>query len=445
MIFDCFTFYNELDVLEIRLTLLEGIVDRFVLCEAPFTFRGKPKPLWYAENASRFARWHDKIVHLVYPAQASDNPWLNEWGQRAFLTNALRGSPDDLVLIGDVDEIPHPRNAARSAAPGRILGHRQRYAVGYFNRIIAPGWVGTRAIRLGDIPAYGTLADVRKGAGEELECVDGGWHFSSLGGASVMEEKMHAYSHRELDVPYYTDRRRLEADFRSAKAGFWSPLEDDAPALFRDPRWAAYVWSKPAPDEAAKADDVAHAHGCFAYVPAAATRIAAVTDQIETWSGAGAGRFGAAFAGAATSVEAIAPDLEPGSWIVIDGYERLTARDLAALHGGRLHVVAYARNSRSHDVLYRVLKGAPFPRGRTIGLLELKGRISATGFAIERCDAVSSRWIFAPPDIFPAEGTFERDIPPFRLLSTTREALLAFLSHAFVAVFSAEPGPGLIP
>jgi hypothetical protein len=436
MIFDCFTFYNELDILEIRLSLLEGSVDRFVLCEAPFTFRGEPKPLFYAENASRFARWHAKIVHLIYPAEASANPWLNEWGQRAFLTNALRGRPDDLVLIGDVDEIPHPKNVTRAPQPGRILGHRQRFAVGYFNRTIATGWVGTRAIRLGDVPAYGTLADVRKGAGEDLESVEGGWHFSSLGGAPAMEQKMHAYSHKELDVPYYTDRRRLEAEFASAQLGDWRPLEDDAPAILRDPRWAAYMWPEPAAEEAGAGEERAHANGCFAYVPDGATRVAAVTDEAGAWSRVGSERFGAAFAGASPVLDEVAPRLAPGGWIVIDGFEQLPARALEDLCARRLHVVAYARNSRSHDAIARVLNGAPFPRGLTIGLPEVKERIAAAGFALERCDAVSSRWIFAPPDIFPAEGAFERAFPPFRLLSTTREALLAFLSHAFVVVCS---------
>jgi len=439
VIFDCFTFFNEFDLLEMRLSLLEDVVDRFVLCEAPFTFRGTPKPLFYAENAARFARWRERIVHLVYPAEANENPWANEWGQRAFLTNALRGgNPRDIVLIGDVDEIPHPKNVARTAPPGRILGHRQRYAVGYFNRVVTDrGWVGTRAIRLGDIPQYGTLAEVRKGASEDLECVEGGWHFSSLGGPAVFETKMHSYAHKELDIPYYTDRRRLETEFASGHYAQWRPLEDDAPALFREPRWAAYVWEKPAEEADEAAQQLAHAHGCFAYVPDAVRAVAAVTDETALWSQAGAARFGAAFAGARETLDEALRGLAAESWIVIDGLERLSANDLAAVRARRLHVVAYARNSRSHDAVERVMRGEPFPRGRTVGLAETRGLVGGAGFALERCDAASSRWIFAPADMFPAEGRFERFFPPFRLMATTRDELVAFLSHAFVLVFSA--------
>ena len=55
MIYDCFSFYNELDLLEIRLNVLKGTVDKFVLAEATVTHTGHPKPLYYAENKARFA------------------------------------------------------------------------------------------------------------------------------------------------------------------------------------------------------------------------------------------------------------------------------------------------------------------------------------------------------------------------------------------------------
>jgi len=65
MIYDCFTFFNELDLLEIRLNVLKDVVDRFVLVEATQTFTGRPKPLYYKENAARFAAFADRIIHVV--------------------------------------------------------------------------------------------------------------------------------------------------------------------------------------------------------------------------------------------------------------------------------------------------------------------------------------------------------------------------------------------
>ena len=57
--------YNELDLLEMRLEILSGVVDKFVVVEANRTHTLRPKPLHFAQNASRFARFKDKIVHIA--------------------------------------------------------------------------------------------------------------------------------------------------------------------------------------------------------------------------------------------------------------------------------------------------------------------------------------------------------------------------------------------
>ena len=57
MIYDCFTFFNELDLLEIRLNELDLVVDKFVLVEANFTHQGKEKRLLFEENKNRFFKW----------------------------------------------------------------------------------------------------------------------------------------------------------------------------------------------------------------------------------------------------------------------------------------------------------------------------------------------------------------------------------------------------
>lgn len=53
MIYDCFTFFNELNLLEIRLNILNDVVDKFVLVEATKTFSGKDKPLYYEQNKKK--------------------------------------------------------------------------------------------------------------------------------------------------------------------------------------------------------------------------------------------------------------------------------------------------------------------------------------------------------------------------------------------------------
>ena len=64
-IIDCFTFFNELDMLEFRLTELDPYVDKFVIIESTKTFTGEPKPLYYNLNKFKYKQWSHKIVHKI--------------------------------------------------------------------------------------------------------------------------------------------------------------------------------------------------------------------------------------------------------------------------------------------------------------------------------------------------------------------------------------------
>ncbi len=430
MILDCFTFFNELDILELRLTLFDRVVDRFVVCEAPYTFRGDRKPLVFAEHRERFARWNDRIVHLVYDATPAANPWHNEWGQRAHLTTALIGlAPDDLVLIGDVDELPAPEHAASRPLPGRILAHRHVLAVGYVNRFTPVPWLGTKAVAYGDLGTR-TLNDVRSlPAGESVDVIESGWHFSALGGAAVMSAKIRAYSHTETDIPYLNDAQRLAVHFESEIDARWVPLDDRFPAALHEPRWAPYVWAQPPP--VADAAALMHAHGCYATVPADSAAVAALATEAtaSAWRQAGTARFGDAFAGVHASVAALAA-LPAGSWVVIDGLTGWPAAELGVLAERGIAAVAYARNARSFATVRAVMDGEAFPAGPAAGLPELEAHITGAAYRIVHRDDVMSS-IFAPA-VWEQSDPFDAVAGPFRFTNTTRRAMHHFSTYAYV-------------
>ena len=117
MVIDIFPFFNELDLLEIRLNILNDYVDKFVICEANETFSGKLKPLYFKDNEERFAKWKDKIIHYVVKnddkeiqdkAMASPNTgnkehwWLREFAQKEEAIKALSFcKDDDIICISD--------------------------------------------------------------------------------------------------------------------------------------------------------------------------------------------------------------------------------------------------------------------------------------------------------------------------------------------------------
>jgi beta-1,4-mannosyl-glycoprotein beta-1,4-N-acetylglucosaminyltransferase len=120
MIYDIFTFSNELDLLEIRLNYLNDIVDYFVITESPQTFTGLQKKLNFYENKDRFNLFLDKIIYFVAPP-ITDIPsildyknnepcwscWVREHFQMNYALSLLDHiDPNDLVIINPIDEIP---------------------------------------------------------------------------------------------------------------------------------------------------------------------------------------------------------------------------------------------------------------------------------------------------------------------------------------------------
>lgn len=111
-IFDCFTFFNELELLELRLKILSPYVDYFVLVESNITHRGEKKNLIYKLNEAKFDKYKDKIIYInlnLNPSKTQPNNWYIENLQRNSILNGLKNCNDnDLVIISDLDEIPNP-------------------------------------------------------------------------------------------------------------------------------------------------------------------------------------------------------------------------------------------------------------------------------------------------------------------------------------------------
>jgi beta-1,4-mannosyl-glycoprotein beta-1,4-N-acetylglucosaminyltransferase len=116
MIFDCFPFFNELNILDIRLNLLNEHVDYFILVESSVTHTYKKKPLYYYENKEKFKKFEDKIIHLVIgkpiDSEMINDTWKIENNQRLpiyqYLTSLNHDiHHNDIILISDVDEIPN--------------------------------------------------------------------------------------------------------------------------------------------------------------------------------------------------------------------------------------------------------------------------------------------------------------------------------------------------
>src|ERR1035438_6113570 len=152
MIYDCFTFFNELDLLEIRLNILNDYVDCFVLVESTKTHQGKDKPLHFSDNKNRYQKFLPKIIHIVvdqYPEYEGKSAWILEHHQRNMILKGLKDcTPDDIILISDLDEIPNPSKIAEYAGKSGIKIFRQSMYYYFLNCINTSNsdtyrWCGT--------------------------------------------------------------------------------------------------------------------------------------------------------------------------------------------------------------------------------------------------------------------------------------------------------------
>ena len=269
MVYDCFTFFNELDLLEIRLNVLKDVVDKFVLVESVKTFTGRDKELFFEKNKERFAAFADRIIHVVvreYPPYES--PWVYETIQRNHIADGLIDArPDDVVMVSDVDEIPSPEAVRKYALTPGIKGFNQTYYAYYLNylNVRQRRWTGTKMLSCADfchafdgVPvvydeylprAYNEMTTASKIRMRSLParlggCTivrKGGWHFTSLGGVAAVIEKLKSYSHQEhADEAWRTDPETVERFIREGKSPglkmncFAVPLDDRFPDYLRE-------------------------------------------------------------------------------------------------------------------------------------------------------------------------------------------------------------------
>tara|TARA_R100000742_G_C4277092_1_gene98672 strand:- start:111 stop:956 length:846 start_codon:yes stop_codon:yes gene_type:complete len=227
---DAFPFFNELDLLEIRLNLLDPYVDCFILSEATKTFSGLDKPLYYNENKERFEKFNNKIIHNI--VEDTTSPDLHPYERDVFQKDNIKKvileniSDGDAVIWGDVDEVPNPEAIAELESyfeQDTIFHFAQDNCMGYLNLVETSGairamtpdwepedniskWLGTKLVGKSIIEKY-TMSQLRSKQENETNSriSPGGWHWSYVGseGLSVEDrilKKLECAAHLESNT-----------------------------------------------------------------------------------------------------------------------------------------------------------------------------------------------------------------------------------------------------
>ena len=233
-IFDCFMYFDEEVVLDLRLNTLNNYVDYFVIVESIFTHKGDKRELKF--NHEKFKKFKDKIIYLVFDQEPKEiqkidandsdatksgkyilNAAYRENGQRNFISEGLKNAAkNDMILISDVDEIPNLDLVNLSEIGEKLILFRQDMFYYKFNlKLPNLEWTGTKACKKKNLINPQWLRNIKDRKYPffridtffsnkkyiDIKIIEnGGWHFSNIKNAKEIEYKLKSYlHHREFD------------------------------------------------------------------------------------------------------------------------------------------------------------------------------------------------------------------------------------------------------
>jgi len=238
-IIDCFTFFNELELLKFRLAELYDKVDHFILIESTKTFTGQVKPLYYSLNKDEFEKWNDKIIHVVVTDMPINLPqykidelvalpeirninWVREHHQRRSVVkglNRLNLNFDDVIIMSDLDEIPDMdivSNNIKFLDMGPIVFEQDWY-IWNLEWMKGMKWRGSSMFLFSQfIDNKDIFQHIRNLRWDEVDenkefiTVDGGWHFSWFGSSEFIRKKMFSFAHTETATEYFRNLKNIE-------------------------------------------------------------------------------------------------------------------------------------------------------------------------------------------------------------------------------------------
>ena len=234
-VYDCFMYFDEDVILDLRLNYLNPYVDKFVIVESKFTHSGKKKELLF--DIKKFKNFENKITYLSIDHEPEEIQIVNEQDnhidkssksifnatkrenyQRNYLIKGLEDvDPEDIILISDIDEIPNLEKIKFKSIKNKLIFFQQKIFYYKFNLCLnLENWVGTKVCKKKDLVSPQWIRNIKdrnypfwrldilfsKNKYQNIYFVtNGGWHFSYLKNAKDIEKKLKSYlHHREYDI-----------------------------------------------------------------------------------------------------------------------------------------------------------------------------------------------------------------------------------------------------
>ena len=221
MIIDCFIFDREMSLLEFRLTELYEVVDYFVIVEAPKTFSGHTKDLFFQKNKNLYTKFLGKIIPIIDECPDSESdPWIREFFQRRSIScgiDKLHLRDSDLIIISDCDEIPDKNTLWNLKHSGINDLHHLEQDFYYYNLNCKNKnkWYNSKILNYGSYKNkyYQDCQHIREQDHTysfDKVITNGGWHLSYFGGVDMITSKINNYAHQEYNNDKFLNLERME-------------------------------------------------------------------------------------------------------------------------------------------------------------------------------------------------------------------------------------------
>ncbi len=224
-IYDCFQYFNEDHIVDLRLNILDKYVDYFVISESTKTHQGKEKKLNF--NIKNFLKFKKKIKYVVAEYNETETFLKHKWGeskieqhQRNNITNGIKEASDnDLIILSDSDEIPDLEKLYLVDKNAKYIAFSQMMFMYKLNlqNLNESNWIGSRMCLKKNFPNPQQLRNMKfkkypfwRIDKPKIQIIEGGWHFSFLQSPSDIVKKIKSYSHGEFDTKEITDEKNIQ-------------------------------------------------------------------------------------------------------------------------------------------------------------------------------------------------------------------------------------------
>ena len=224
-IYDCFQYFNEDHVLDLRFNILNEKVDYFIISESTKTHQGKKKKLNF--NLNNFNKFKHKIKYIVadYEKKIDFNSHtggesLVEQHQRNSLSKGLVNANDnDLIILSDSDEIPDLTKLHQIKKSSKLTAFSQMMFMYKLNlqNLNESNWIGSKMALKKNFPVPQKLRNLKfkeypfwRFDKIDQQIIQGGWHFSFLQKPSDISKKIKSYSHGEFNKDEFIDEKKIK-------------------------------------------------------------------------------------------------------------------------------------------------------------------------------------------------------------------------------------------